>query len=112
MSNQITAQELKSEFDSLALDIIQEVKNYGGDQFDLAHQAADGHEWVIYNTRSLDLVHATYHWDGVLFDEAEDWLEGSGQTFKDWQQHTTALAFAIMLVGIERSMMNVNWEAA
>lgn len=112
MSNTITAQDLRNEFDSIARDIIEEVKNYGGDESELVHQAADGHEWVIYYTRSVDLAHAVWHWDGQLFDEAEQLLEDFRIWSKSWREHTTQLAFEIMLCGIYRSLSNLEEEAA
>ena len=113
MSNAITAQELRNEFDAIAQEIIEEVKNYGGDESELAHQAADGHEWVIYYTRNIDLVHAVWHWDGQLFDEAEQMLEYFGEDKAlSWRSQTTLLAFNIMLSGIFRSLNKYEEEAA
>jgi len=112
ISNTITAQDLRNEFDSIAQEIIKEVKNYGGDESELTHQAADGHEWVIYYTRNVDLVHAVWHWDGQLFDEAEQMLEDFGVEVKSWRDHTTQLAFQIMLCGIYRSLSKFEEEAA
>ena len=112
MSNAITAQELRNEFDAIAQEIIEEVKNYGGDESELAHQAADGHEWVIYYTRNVDLVHAVWHWDGQLFDEAEQMLEYFGDESKSWREQTTQLAFSIMLSGIYRSLSKFEEQAA
>ena len=42
MSNAITAQELRNEFDRIAQEIIEEVKNHGGEESELAHQMAPG----------------------------------------------------------------------
>lgn len=112
MSNTITAQDLRNEFDSIAQDIKEEIKNYGGDETELMFQAADGHEWVIYYTRSVDLAHAVWHWDGQLFDEAEQLLEDFGGEVKSWRDHTTQLAFQIMHCGICRSLSKLEEEAA
>ena len=111
MSNAITGQELQNEFDAIAQEIIEEVENYGGDEYELAHQAADGHEWVIYYTRSIDLVHACWHWNSILFDDAEDLAECGGSEGKSWLEQTTRLAYCIMLRGITRSLHKVR-EAA
>ena len=112
MSNQITSQELRNEFDSIAQEILEEVKNYGGDEYELAHQAADGHEWVIYYTRSIDLVHACWHWDSILFDDAEDLAECGSSEGKSWLEQTARLAYCIMLQGITGSLNKINREAA
>ena len=113
MSNAITAQELRNEFDRIAQEIIEEVKNHGGDGTELTFQAADGHEWVIYYTRNVDLVHAVWHWDGQLFDEAEQELEYFGEDKAlTWRSKTTLLAFHIMHCGICRSLSKLEEEAA
>jgi len=112
MSNAITAQELRNEFDRIAQEIIEEVKNHGGEESELAHQMADGHEWVIYNTRNIDLVHACWHWDSQLFEDAELVIRCFCEEVKGWREHTTQLAFQIMLCGIFRSIAILEEEAA
>ena len=112
MSSTITAQDLQNEFDSIAREIIEEVKNYGGDEYELAHQAADGHQWIIYYTGSIDLVHACWHWNSILFDDAQDLAECGEASNQSWLEQTTQLAYCIMLRGITRSLNKINREAA
>jgi hypothetical protein len=38
-----------------AREILEEVKRYGGDEYDLAHEHADGSEWVIYYSKAHEL---------------------------------------------------------
>jgi hypothetical protein len=43
-----TDSQLDEQARSIARDISEEIKQYGGDAYDLAHQHADGSQYVIY----------------------------------------------------------------
>lgn len=68
--------ELNEYCNMLAEEIMLEVKNYDGDQFDLAHQYADGSEYVIYYAKAHDLC------QNCSTDNGEEWLSevGAGES--------------------------------
>jgi hypothetical protein len=61
----ITYKEYNEEIKRLADEIQAEVNEHGGDLYDLAHQAVDGHQWVVYYTHNNDLVY--------ISDNADAW---------------------------------------
>lgn len=57
---------------SYAQEIMQEVREHNADQFDLAHQYADGSEYVIYYSKAHELC------QNCNIDNGEEWLAEIG----------------------------------
>ena len=95
---QISDHLLSRECDQLAQDIFDEVMSDAGDSTaedmrdtmqDRAHEAADGHQWVIYTHKSL-MIGA--HCDT---SQGEQWLEDTGMP----QDVTLSSLVAIIVYG-------------
>lgn len=68
----MTNQELTEYCNMLAEEIMLEIKEYGGDQFDLAHQYADGSEYCIYYSKAHELC------QNCDITNGEQWAEEIG----------------------------------
>ncbi len=51
----ITNHKLDEYAADCAKEILEEINRYGGDEYDLAHEHADGSEWVIYYSKAHQL---------------------------------------------------------
>lgn len=81
------------------------------DMFDRAHEAADGHEWVIYNYRALMLCAHCDTSDGEDFldDVGFEWNQGESTIYTV----ATAIAYGEMRARIEQDIQQLieDWEA-
>lgn len=73
---------------SCAEDIIREIKEHGGDEHDMAHEHADGSEWVIYYARAHALCQSCDTSNG------EDFVSDCGEPEGGWSYDGIACAIA------------------
>ena len=83
---------LNTEAEHLAELVNLEVKDYGGDAYDLLHEAVDGHEWVIYTYKALLLCAECDTTEG------KQWLDEVGlEGTNDISKLATQVAYATLL---------------
>ena len=95
---QISDRILHNECESIAKEIFAEVTaemdegetpaDYRDDMMDLAHEAADGHNWVIYNYKALKLC------ADCSLEYGEDFLSDVGF---EWGPDSTIYSVATMI---------------
>lgn len=56
MMKDITSTNYYDECMSIATDIFEEFKEYGGDLCDHQHERVDGHQWIIYYAYNDDIL--------------------------------------------------------
>ncbi len=56
MNTIITQREYTNEVESIAEAVYQEVRDYGGELHELASQAVDGHQWIIYTAYHAEIL--------------------------------------------------------
>lgn len=78
--------ELKQLALSIALEAIEEVKNHGGDHYELIDQAAASNENAIYTYKAIMLC------ANCCTDDAEELLDDAGHTFDSFGHHACVLA--------------------
>ena len=77
----------------------------GGDEYDLIHEYADGHQYVIYTGQAWDLVNLIRDADSELFFAAEEQFSDYGGGFRcnnSWDECQRQLAFFIMTTAIRQ----------
>lgn len=52
----ITLDSYRETVIELAADILDEIEDYGGDAYELAHERVDSHEWIIYYAFNDDVI--------------------------------------------------------
>ena len=88
---------IKNDYDlqQLALDIalqaIEEVKNHGGDHYELIDQAAASSEHAIYTYKAIMLC------ANCCTDDAEKMLDDAGYAFESFAHHASVLAEVTIL---------------
>jgi hypothetical protein len=73
---------------SCAEDIIREIKEHGGDAQDMAHEHADGSEWVIYYARAHALC------QNCDTSEGEAFISDCYEPMHSWTYDSIACAIA------------------
>ena len=92
-------QDFNDYIDSICDDIWINYKaglNDEDDWSDIAHECADGSQYVIYYGRAWALVTMLRHHDSSLFDSAEDAAFNYGIEFEGMDQVMTQIAFEII----------------
>ena len=64
---------IREEAAGIAEAVLSEVKEYGGEAYDLAHQSVDGSEDIIYYSKAWNLVTAARE-DSNLYDSGHETL--------------------------------------
>ncbi len=80
--------DLTKEAEEIASDIADEIKDYGGDAHDLAHQHVDGSQYVIY------YHHAHSICQNCNTDAGEDFASECGEPEEGWSYNGFAVAIA------------------
>lgn len=89
MSDIIINDQLLNEYaNSCAEYILREIKAHGGDAYDMAHEHADGSEWVIYYARAHALC------QNCDTSNGEDFVSDCGEPEGGWSYDGFACAIA------------------
>ena len=92
-------QDFESYIDSLCDDVWINYKaqlNDQSDWHDIAHELADGSQYVIYYGMAWDLVTMMRHADSALFNDAEDSAFDYGIEFKSANHMMTLIAYELI----------------
>lgn len=74
--------------EAIASDVAAEVKEYGGDAYDLAHEYVDGSEHVIYHYKAHAIC------QNCNTDAGEDFASECGEPEDGWSYNGFAIAIA------------------
>lgn len=92
---------------SYAEEIMLEIKEHGGDQFDLAHQYADGSEYVIYYSKAHELC------QNCNIDNGEEWFEEVGPNKGlSYGEVATVIAYGELYTRILNQINEIEEQAA
>ena len=110
-------QDFDSYIDSLCGDVLINYKAQLNDQTDwpdIAHELAEGRQYVIYYGMAWELVTMMRHHDFSSYDSAEDAAFNSGIEFESANQMMTLIAYELIYQAIMLTLNNNfdNEEAA
>ena len=89
--------QLDAYADDIAAEIAEEIKEHGGDAYDLAHECADGSEHVIYHYKAHAIC------QNCNTDAGEDFVSDTGEPEGGWSydDHAVAIAYGELRHRIE-----------
>ena len=80
MSNNITEKSYNEEIDAIVIDLIDEIKrdseftdDLTGRFYELLHETIDGHEWVIYTYRHLQVLQISENAEYGIDELGPEW---------------------------------------
>ena len=104
MTIAITEHNLDNECQSIARDIVYDMKHYNEDEDwarDRVHERVDGHQWVIYYNKEHQLC------QNCNTDNGEMYLDEIGMTPKTYDDFAVAIAFGEMYTRVSNELYNL-----
>jgi hypothetical protein len=98
--------ELQQLARSIALEAIEEVKQHGGDHYELIDQAAASSEHAIYTYKAIMLC------ANCCTDDAEEMLDDNSYRFDSFAHHASILAEVTIASAALQALYEIQAEAA